>query len=234
MVKERDCMFEMFNEINYLEDLTYALFKEIGLGINEYGFVYDQDTGNVLTYEGKQVKASVDPNHPALANDVYAIFDPVFDNKFMMMMLGYYLKKEEAMGNLDPLSFSEQVADVPQYNQNNPVKSRKTRITVICSNRVEYNSAYYYQKGLKYSDIILRIGKHPGCNCLWKFDSVPEETIQQTQMAVIVKPTPSKLINYGGTAEDNINKINKVDAINSGKNIWQSDNDEVTIDYWDM
>jgi hypothetical protein len=53
-------------------------------------------------------------------------------------------------------------------------------------------------------------------------------------MAVIVKPTPSKLINYGGTAEDNINKINKEDAINSGKNIWQSDNDEVTINYWDM
>ena len=38
--------------INTLEDLVYALISEIGLGITPEGFLYDQDTQQILQYNG--------------------------------------------------------------------------------------------------------------------------------------------------------------------------------------
>ena len=219
-------VFNPLIQINILEDLVYHLLNEIGLGINSNGFVYDVDTEQELYYNGKQIRASVDPRFPALANDLYGLFDPVFDGKFMSMMLGYYLKKSEAQGIINPISMTEQIADLPVWNNLNPVKTRKTRVVVLCDGHHEYDSEYYYQKGLKYSDMILRIGGN--VINLWRFDSVPEESIQATRIQVPTKNTgsSSRHINFGGTAEENImNAERQYD----NKKHWSG---EGSISYW--
>ena len=218
-------VFNPVIQINTLEDLVFHLLNEIGLGINANGFVYDQDTEQEIYYNGKQIIASVDPRYPAIANDLYGLFDPVFDGKFMSMMLGYYLKKSESQGIIDPISMTEQIAETPFWNYLNPVKTRKTRVVVICDGHKEYVSEYYYQKGLKFSDMILRIGgNHMN---LFKFDSVPEESIQATQ--VVAKSSGgvnTRRINFGGSARDNI--INAEKQYDNEKH-WSG---EGSISYW--
>ena len=95
--------------INSLEDLVYALLNEIGLGITPEGFLYDPDTNQVLQFGGKQIRTSINKASPAISTDLYAAFDPIFDNRFMGMMLGYYLHKEECNGNISPLSIFETI-----------------------------------------------------------------------------------------------------------------------------
>lgn len=191
-------------QANTLEELVFHLLNEIGLGINSNGFVYDQDTNQELFYDGKQIKASIDPRFPALANDTYGLFDPVFDGKFMSKMLGYYLKKSEAQEIINPVSVTEQIQKVPFYAHLNPTRTRRTRVVVMCENQYEYDSEFYYQKGLKFSDMILRLGGNP--IDLWRFDSVPEEQIMFTHTQPIQKSERGYLrnVNFGGTAEENI------------------------------
>ena len=160
-----------------LEDLVFALLNEIGLGITPDGFLYDQDNGGVLQCGGFRIKASVDKFNPAIATDLYMAFDPVFDNKLMQFVLGYYLSKEEHEGTISPLSISEYTKDLPYYSTSDHIHTKMSGLTVVCNGGFKYMSDLYFQKGLKYADMILRIGNHPGCH-LNIFDSIPEESIQ--------------------------------------------------------
>lgn len=162
--------------INTLEDLVYSLLSEIELGITPDGYLYDVTTQQVLRCKDKLISASVNPQRPAISTDLTIAFDPVFDNKIMNYILGYYLQKSEAQGLLEPLTISEQAINNPRYNDFDFVRSKKSAIVVVCNNRITYTSNGYYQKGLKYSDVILRIGGDSTCD-LSKFDSIPEEAI---------------------------------------------------------
>lgn len=162
--------------INTLEDLVYALLNEMGLGITPDGFLFDQDTYNIIQCGGYKIKASVDKYNPAISTDIYMAFDPVFDNKLMQYMLGYYLSKEENEGNISPLSVSEYSSEIPIYLREDYMRSKMNGVTVVCNGGVKYVSELYFQKGLKFSDVILRIGGNPYCS-LHKFDSMPEEAI---------------------------------------------------------
>ena len=108
--------------INSLEDLVYALLTEIGLFIDEEGVVVDQDTYKNIMYNGKVVRASINPKIPAIPSDIYAIFDPVWDNKFMSVMLGYYLRKEELLGNFQSSVMLEEIENIPFYNKDIDIK----------------------------------------------------------------------------------------------------------------
>ena len=161
--------------INTLEDLVYALISEIGLGITPDGLLYDQDSQQILQYNGLQIKASINPNAPAIATNIYAAFDPVFDPKMMQTMLGYYAQKSEAMGYFSAIAITESINEVPKYNNFDHLRTKKSRVTVSLEDGRICSSDYYYQKGLKYSDVILRLGGHDVD--LHKFDSLPEDSI---------------------------------------------------------
>lgn len=173
--------------INSLEDLVFALLNEIGLGISPDGTVYDQDTGIEIMFNNKHIKASIDPNNPAIPSDVYIIFDPIWDAKFMSVMLGYYLSKEEAYGNIQSAVVSEDIENIPAYNKDLDIKTRRSRVYVALTGNQKISSLYYYQRGLKYSDLILRMGNHPFAD-LSKFDSIPEECISITPMVTNLYP----------------------------------------------
>ena len=173
--------------IRSLEDLVFALISEIGLGINQNGILYDQDNGIEIMYNGKHIRASVDANNPAIPSDIYAIFDPIWDNKFMNTMLGYYLAKEEAYGNIWSPVVSEEIESLQYYNKEDNIKTRRSRVYVSLGNNNKISSCFYFQKGLKYSDLILRIANHPYAD-LTKFDSIPEECISVAPMITNVYP----------------------------------------------
>lgn len=161
--------------INSLEDLVFSILNEIGLAITPDGLVYDQDNMTILKCGGYQIKASVDPRNPAITTDIYLALDPVFDNKLMQMLLGYYLAKQEFEGNIVAPVISDYTEDIPSYNDFDNLRSKRTSLTVI-SNGITKTSLLYYQKGLKFSDMILRLGGNDFVD-LRKFDSLPEESI---------------------------------------------------------
>ena len=167
-------------EIRSLEDLVYALLNEIGLSIGPRGVVYDSDTGIELQYDGKHIVASIDAHNPAIPTDIYAVFDPVFDGRFMVMMLGYYMNKSAANGYFEPLTMFEEIEEVPDYAKTDPIRSKRTREVVAV--RVnegytrKYYSKFYYQKGLKCSQAILNLGGYENVD-LSMFDSLPDEVI---------------------------------------------------------
>lgn len=174
-----------FGAFRSIEDLVFALINEIGLGIDQNGIVYDADNGQPILLNGRQIRASVDINRPIFPNDMYIVLDPVFDNKVMGFIFGYYLKKEEAMGNIDPLNISEDFEPIPFYNKGD-IKTRKSRVSVTLLNKGSVSSLYYYQKGLKYSDLILRLGGRD--IDLRMFDSLPEECISAIPLATNIYP----------------------------------------------
>lgn len=178
-------MFGGFGEIHSLEDLVFALLNEIGLGIDEYGLVYDTDNGNILSFNGRQIKASVDPMNPAIPTDLFVIFDPVFDNKIMSFMLGYYLSKEQEFGNLQVNTILEDLEPIQYYNKDDNIRTKRSRVTVV-TNSDKIASDYFYQKGLKYSDVILKVGRQP--KDLHMFDSIPEESITVNPIVTNVYP----------------------------------------------
>lgn len=161
--------------INTLEDLVFALINEIGLGIGHNGIIYDTDTGIELRCNGKFIIASIDPTKPAIPSDIYILFDPVFDGKLMNIILAYYLEKSRNMGILESLTFSEEMEEVPKYAKEDTIKSKRTRICVASRNR-RYFSKFYYQRGLKFSEMILDLAGYQNID-LSRFDSIPEEVI---------------------------------------------------------
>ena len=175
-----------FGLIRSLEDLVFALINEIGLGIDQNGLLYDTDTNMILSLNGRQIKASVDINNPVIPNDMFVILDPVFDNKVMSFLFAYYLKKEEAEGELNPLSISEDFEPIPFYYKSDGIKTRKSRVGVVLLGGQTIYSQYYYQKGLKYSDLILRV-KRKDID-LRMFDSLPEECISSVPIATNIYP----------------------------------------------
>lgn len=151
-----------------IEDLIFALINEIGLSITENGVIVDQDTMISLKFGDKEIKASVDINKPVYESEFVSVLDPLNNMKLMNMLLGYYLEKEKAIGNLEPLSFSTDEL----------VKHGPTNVTVRCgSSKVslyDVSSKYYNNRCLKFSDIILKLGNDRDVD-LSNFDSIIEE-----------------------------------------------------------
>lgn len=151
----------MFNSV---EELIYALINEIGLSIyNEE--LYDQDNYTKINVEGKSIKCSVDPTHPVYNSEYSIVLDPINNTNLMTLMMSYYFNKEEASGNFRVLSYN--------FNDNGirgPQNQSNIRVKMTGNQTVE--SKYYFNRCLKFADIILRLG---GYNPdLSNFDQVVE------------------------------------------------------------
>lgn len=153
-----------------VEDLIFALINEIGLSIKEGGIIVDQDTLIPLKFGDKDIKASVDVNKPVYESDYTVVLDPLNNMKLMNMLLGYYLEKEKASGNLEPITFSTD-EEFKRGPSNLTVRcgSAKTKLYDITTN-------FYNNKCLKFADIILRLGNERNID-LHNFDVIPEPVV---------------------------------------------------------
>lgn len=129
-----------------LPDLYYNLFMEIGLNVNQYGRLYDQDTQKELFFKERYIKASVTQNE-VYAGKTDILFDPMNNYQLMVMLLGYYIDKEASMGN--------DIKYIAQYTEDN-VERDKQRVSIKTAER-EYVSQFYYNIYLAYFECIFML-----------------------------------------------------------------------------
>lgn len=137
-------------KFNTVEELIYALINEIGLSIYN-DELYDQENYTKINMEGKSIKCSIDTSHPVYGSEYSIVLDPINNMNLMTLLMSYYFGKEEASGNFTVLSYN--------FNDNGlsgPHNQSSIRVKMVGNNIVE--SRYYYNRCLKFSDIILRLG----------------------------------------------------------------------------
>ena len=151
---------------NDIFELYYNLFNVIGLSVNADQYLYDQDTGIVLKYNDKAIKAATAPmNVYAGKNDI--LFEPNVNYDIMVKLFGYWLDKELAHGENPKIA-----AFQSQYIEDNPEDKMLQRFTVCFANGTQYTSQFYNKLYLAYMELIFLIGDDQMVN-LHNFDERP-------------------------------------------------------------
>lgn len=140
----------MYTETD-ITNLSYALLNEIGLCIDSKQNLVDQDTMNPITFQGKNIKAAIDPLKPVYLTEHDIKLDPLNKSNVRLMstLFGYFIDKEQEAGNIPRV--------ITFYLEDSPDKS-STKICVVCEGNITYWSEYFCNKCLMYCDIIFKIG----------------------------------------------------------------------------
>ena len=137
----------MFNDLN---DVIYNYFMEMGLNVRPDQYLCYQDTGVVLQFKGKYIKASVN-GIPAYAglNDI--VFDPIHNYGMISNLFGMYLDQCQDTDDGDILG-----GYIAHYVEDSPDKERQ-RVTVKTQAKGEISSLFYKNIFLAYIDCTFRI-----------------------------------------------------------------------------
>ena len=124
-------------------ELYYNLFLELGLGINQDQYLYDQDTGIALKCNDKYIKATFS-NTPLYAGKTDIVFDPASNYKLMIFLFGYYLTMND-----DIHCIAHYMDDEPGKNDIEKGKRYRQRLCIRTSTGDIYTN-YYYNQYLAY------------------------------------------------------------------------------------
>ena len=127
-------------------EMNYNLFNEIGLKVNMQGYLQDEDTGIVLQYKEKYIKATVTPVE-IYAGKTDIIFDPATNYHLMATLFGYYLDKMRNSEEGDKIGY------IAQYIEDENELREKQRVVVKTRNG-EYGSRFYYNVYLGFVECI--------------------------------------------------------------------------------
>ena len=135
-------------------EMYYNLFLEIGLSINRDNYLYDQDTGIVLKYKDKYIKANIFDNTEIYAGKNDILFDPANNYNLMETLFGYYIDKQAAEGN-DIGFIARYIEDYPKWD--NPNVKPLQRIVIKRKMQDDIYSNYYNKLYLGFIDIIFKL-----------------------------------------------------------------------------
>lgn len=135
----------MFDDIY---EMYYHLFMEIGLSTNHDQLLYDQDTGALLKYKDKFIKATTIPQ-PIYAGRNDILFEPYKNYNLMVTIMGYYIDKESKSEYGDNIGF------IAQYIEDNPDKTKQS--IVVKTRRGDFASQYYTNIYLGYIECIFKL-----------------------------------------------------------------------------
>ena len=124
-------------------EMYFQLFAEIGLGINQNQYLYDQDSMIVLKYKDKYIKATVTPQE-IYAGRTDIVFDPSKNYNLMTTLFGYFIDKES--------STEGKIKYASQYIEDDPSKT-KQRLVVKTANG-DIVSSFYFNIYLAYIECI--------------------------------------------------------------------------------
>ena len=142
-------------------EMYYYLFSEIGLAINSAQYLYDMDTGIVLKYKDKYIKATTIPqNIYAGKNDI--VFEPEKNYNLMVNMMGYYIDKEAEQNDND-------IGFIAQYTEYDDTEEQQ-RVVIETSNGT-ICSKYYHNIYLGYLECIFIISGNTSVD-LRNFDNI--------------------------------------------------------------
>lgn len=132
------------------EELYYNLFMEMGLGVRSDQYVYDQETGNIIQYREKLLKASIN-GMPVYAGNRDIVFEPDKNYGLVSCLFGMYLDRVQMSDDGDLLQ-----GYVANYVYDNPERD-KQQVTVKTVGRGEIQSKFYYNVYLAYFECIFLI-----------------------------------------------------------------------------
>lgn len=92
-------------QFNSMGEMYHNLFMMIGLGINGNQYLYDQDSGNILKFKDKYIKASIDDSMPLYAGMTDIVFEPARNYALTNNIVGYYIDKESNSEDGDRIGY---------------------------------------------------------------------------------------------------------------------------------
>lgn len=123
----------MFDDVY---ELNYHLFMEMGLSINNNGYLYDQDNGTTLMFKDKYIKATTIPVE-IYAGKTDIVFNPAENFTLMNTLFCYYLDKYTSDEEL-----SSEIKYIAHFIEDNPEKTMQ-RIAIRTANGDIFTSYYY-------------------------------------------------------------------------------------------
>lgn len=134
-------------------ELTNAIMREIGLDVNSLHQVIDQDTNEVLSFNGKTMVYNLDPVRNRLKrHDIE--FNPLENLKMMSQLFSYYVNKLNREEGLYISLFY-------------PVVNQHTGVGYLVAKDGQNNtiqSGSYSSDCLKYADLIFRLSGETNVN----------------------------------------------------------------------
>jgi hypothetical protein len=130
------------------EEMYYNMFLEMGLFVNQQGYLQDQDTGIVIRYKDQFIKVSLNPNVPVYTGRTDVEFDPKKNFNLMATLMGYYIDKREH--GEEPIGYiSQGIFDK---------KEEQLHSVFIKSQSGLYESDLYHNSYLGFIDCIFKMG----------------------------------------------------------------------------
>lgn len=136
-----DDMYEMY----------FQLFTEIGLGINPQQYLFDQDTGIVIRFKDKYIKATINPGEVIYSGKTDIVFEPAKNYQLMVSLFGYYMDKEINSGESN-------IHYIAQFIEDD--KTREKQRVVVRTATGDITSEFYRNIYLGYIEIIFNLSGH--------------------------------------------------------------------------
>lgn len=127
-------------------EMYYNLFLELGLAVNNDGYLYDTESNIVLKFKDKYIKAAMTrtPVYPG-AFDI--VFDPSQNYMLMVYMMGYYIDKESSNGE-------DRIGFIAQYIDEDRSTDDKIQRVVVKTRNGNIYSQYYHNIFLAYIEMV--------------------------------------------------------------------------------
>lgn len=126
-------------------DLGRAVIMEMGLYIGKDNILRDQDTNAQIKFGGKNVKYTYEDPSKLYIGENDTLFDPTGDYKLMNTMLGYYIDKENELGNINSIA---------PYTLDGDNKTVCQGVKLTNGERIE--SGYFRNRCLSICDFVLK------------------------------------------------------------------------------
>ena len=134
-----------------LQELYYNLFFELGVFVNESGYIQDSDTNIQLKFRDMYIKVSLNDMNEAYAGKTEILFDPPHNFALASNLMGFYIDKREHSDN--PVNYLSQGIVDRMF----PDDIMRHQVFVKTGNG-EYESNFYRNSYLCFIDCIFRMG----------------------------------------------------------------------------
>lgn len=131
-------------------DLTYNILLTSGLDIDTNNYIFDQDNKNILQFQGRKIKTSVNPNSSCYAGQGEITFDILDNVRLVTTLLGYCIDKETATNGFSCLSHFIEERQMDDY-------IKPTSLSLKMSDYSVRSTNFYYNKCLKYIHAIFLV-----------------------------------------------------------------------------
>lgn len=162
-------------------ELTYNIMNSIGIEVYPDGSLYDPDRDTTISYEGKMMKATINPLDIKYAGQGECIFEPLTNVRQVTTLMGYMIDKKVEMEEMTFQTWYQEEMEDPITGW------RYSNITIKTESGEHITSHYYYNKCLKFIEMIFILGEQD-VNLL-NFDPIEDRIIKNKRRKLPELPT---------------------------------------------